>query len=284
MKLSSGIFLMFIIASCSKLPIHEVAQTEKRPLDSLKLSPAIEPNNLRIDLIRQSYQHMTLDSSYYETVEIAYNPLGFDLGNGLFFDLNDNLSLRLDQLLNFSTEQNFTLKQIARPKKDKGVINYIVAHDSLMINGPGRRKNRTLYRRSDFTDSIAFMGKKQLLYSIVTMNDTIQLKNSRRLLYEIKPTDEKVFQVLRRKKVSDFRQVSNKVYLGKNYAIEQTSNNSSINILNLRKNRILYTIEKSDNRIWIYNKHYFGNMIELEPHALSVYHNKKLIARYELIQ
>jgi len=275
---------MLIITSCSKLPIHEVASTEKRPLDSLTLNPAFEPNNLRIDLIRQSYQRSTVDSIYYETVKIAYNPLGFDLGNGLFFDLNDNLSLRLDQLLNFSTEQNFTVKQITRPNKHKGAITYLLANNLLEMSGPGRSKNRTVYQRSDFEDSIAFMGKRKFLYSIVTKNDTLQLRNSRRLLFEIHPTDEKSYEVFKRKKASDYRQVSNKIYLGKNYAIEQTPDNSRLNVLNLRKNRILYTIEKSGNRIWIYNRQYFGNMIEVEPHELSVYHNKKLITRYEVIQ
>jgi len=247
------------------------------------MNPVLESNNLRIDLIRQSYQQQTIDSSYYETVNIAYNPLGFDLGNGLFFDLNDNLSLRLDQLLNFSADQNFTVKQITRPNKDKGVITFLSANNSLENIGPGRRKNRTIYQRSDFTDSIVFMGKKQLLYSIVTKNDTIQLRNSRRLLYEIHQIDGNSYQVLKRKKASEYRQVGNKLFLGKSYAIEQTSDNKRLTVLNLRKNRIIYVIEKSDNRIWIYNKHYFGNMIELGPQALSVYHNKKLIARYELI-
>ena len=284
MRLLTIIFLMFIIASCSKLPIQEVSSLEKRPFDPIRLSPGFEANNLRIDLIRQSYQQLTIDSSYYETVNIANNPLGFDLGNGLFFDLNDNLCLRLDQLMNFSPEQNFTLRQIDRPKKDKGVTTYTLDNNSLEIKGIGRRKNHILYRRSDFNDSIAFMGKKQFLYSIVTKKDTIQLRNSRRLLYEINPNDETSYSVLRRKRTIEYHQAGNRLFLGKNYAMEQTPDNYRLNVLNLRKNRIIYTIEQSDNRIWVYDRHYFGKMIELGPAALSVYHNKKLIARYELIK
>ena len=112
------ILLVVFCSACSTLNITEIKNLEKKDFDSMKLKPEIEPNDLRIDIIRQTHDNRVNDSTT-ETAYTPYHPLGFDLGNGLFYDLCGNLSLRIDYLLNYSWEHDFVIERIDNPVKNK---------------------------------------------------------------------------------------------------------------------------------------------------------------------
>ena len=48
------------------------------------------------------------------------------------------------------------------------------------------------------------------------------------------------------------------------------------------ENRILYSIEKSKNKIFIYNEKYFGKKIYRDENSITIYQNKAQLTKYGL--
>ena len=70
---------------------------KKTSFHNMELSPGQEHNELRIDVIRQVTEtYVDGTTTYYE--DVPYHSVGLDLSNGLFYDMNGNLSFRLDYL------------------------------------------------------------------------------------------------------------------------------------------------------------------------------------------
>ena len=70
----------------------------------MELSPGQEHNELRIDVVRQVREtYVDGSTTYYE--DVPYHPLGLDLGNSLFYDMHENLSFRLDYLLDINPKE-----------------------------------------------------------------------------------------------------------------------------------------------------------------------------------
>ena len=128
------------MSSCATLNISQIMNLEKTQFDSLCLIPDSEVNYLRIDLIRQTYEDVN-DST---TKDTPYHPIGFNLGNGLFYDLNENLCLRLDYILEFSSDTNFEIQKINGPEKNRGITNYKFISDSLSVQYLPRKKKHYL--------------------------------------------------------------------------------------------------------------------------------------------
>jgi hypothetical protein len=163
MKKTNILCVIFILicSACSTLIITEIQSLNKHDFDSLILKPGIEPNELRIDVIRQTYEQNVTDSTK-ETKDSPYNPLGFDLGNGLFYDLNGNLSFKINYLLNYSSDSDFEVEIINRPSKNKGIIKYSFCNDSLRISYPPKDKIYNKFNRTRQGDSISFNYKNKL--------------------------------------------------------------------------------------------------------------------------
>jgi hypothetical protein len=70
------------------------------------LIPDYDIKDLRIDIIRQTEDDGPCDSD-----DVDYHSVGFYLGNGLYIDFNDNISLLVPELLEFDDNKNFVLKK-----------------------------------------------------------------------------------------------------------------------------------------------------------------------------
>lgn len=92
MKYKSLSLLLLIICGCTTLNKTIIENTDRSIFQPLVLIPDYDICNIRIDLIRQTNKEQVNDSAT-EAEKIPYHPVGFYLGNGLFLDLNDNLSL-----------------------------------------------------------------------------------------------------------------------------------------------------------------------------------------------
>jgi hypothetical protein len=272
-----------MISSCATLNISEIKNLERIEFDSLKLSPDRETNNFRIDLIRQT-QEETVNDSITETNDTPYHPLGFDLGNGLFYDLNENLCLRVDYLLGFSSDYNFEMTKINRPEKNKGIIVYRFNNDSLTVTHPPRKKVNYNYHRVGIKDSVSFMYKNRLKYAIVE-NDTSFIYCGKRRKWDIiyKLDENQYYQKIRRRKLN-YQIKGNDIILKNNYLVSLTNNNMTLEIKKQgkRENRILYAIEKSKDKIFIYNKKYFGKKIDYDEDSITIYQNKTQLTKYKL--
>ncbi|MBN2610192.1 MAG: hypothetical protein JXB00_01405 [Bacteroidales bacterium] len=252
--------------------------------DSLSLIPDWEANDLRIDLIRQTYEEDLTDSTK-ETKETPYHPIGFDLGNGLFYDLNENLCLRLDYILDISKANDFEIHKISRPEKNKGYTIYRFINDSLLVQYPPRKKIHYRYHRINHLDSIAFMYKKRLKYAITETDSSLIYSGKKRKWDVIKKIADNNYYLNKKKWKEDYKIENNDIFLENDYIVCLTNNDSRIEIKRHRKKRkdkILYTIEKGSDKLFIYDKNYSGLLIEKEGNNILIYRNKALLRKYEL--
>lgn len=87
-------------------------------LEPMKLELSYEPIDLRIDAVRRTRAEETssMQGSQAMVVEIAYMPIGFDLGNGVFIDTNFNVGLDIAELFGIDENSDFTIiKKHANP-------------------------------------------------------------------------------------------------------------------------------------------------------------------------
>ncbi|MCK4663571.1 MAG: hypothetical protein KAT68_11940 [Bacteroidales bacterium] len=279
------IYLIFNCYACSTLNISEIKNIEKKEFESLQLIPNVEANNLRIDIIRQTYEE-NIDDSNTETKDVPYHPVGFNLGNGLFYDLNKNLSLRIDYLLNISCDSEFEINKINRPEKNKGIKKYSYKNDSLITICPPKDKKYYKYHIISYTDSTCYMHKKRLDYAIV-INDTSLIyrgkKKKRDVIYK---QDTNLYYVNKQRKKEKYQKKNNEIKLENDYLILQNDERKLIEIKHQGKlkNRILYNMIKDKNNLYIYNEKYKGKRIEFVDNKIKIYHNKNLITEFERIK
>ncbi len=282
--ISYGLIIV-LITSCATFNISEIKNLEKSTFDSLCLIPDWETNNLRIDLIRQTYVEDVNDSTK-ETKETPYHPVGYNLGNGLFYDLNKNLSLRLDYLLNFSTDNNFEIRKINRPDKIKGATNYMFINDSLLVQYQSRKKIHYRYHRINNLDSTSFLYKKRLKYAIIETDSSVIYSGKKRKWDVIYKIDDSSYYLNNKRRKFFYQIKDNDIFLENDYVISLTNNDSKIQIKSNRKKRediVIYTIEKDNDRLFIYNKNYSGLVIYKEEDSILIYRNKTFLRRYELL-
>jgi hypothetical protein len=278
------ILVIVLSSSCGTLNISDIKNPDKTRFASLTLVPTWEANDLRIDLLRQHYEKDITDSTQ-ATEETPYHPIGFDLGNGLFYDLNKNLCLRVDHIMDFSKTDNFEVQKITRPDKNKRYIAYRFINDSLFVQYPPQRKFRYRYHIKNHHDSVAFMFNKRLKYALVENDSSFIYSGRRREWDVIGKVDSGNFYLNNKKWKQDYKIKGNEIFLENAYLISLTNNDTRIEIKSHRKNRrdrVLYTIEKNSNKLFIYNKNYAGILVEKDGNILTIYRNKTLFEKYEL--
>lgn len=276
--------IIILIDSCATLNISEIKNLKATKFDSLCLLPDWESNNLRIDLIRQTYEEEVNDSTI-ETKETPYHPIGFNLGNGLFYDLNENLCLRLDCMLDFSTDNNFEIQKTTRPEKSKGVTIYKFINDSLLIQYHPRKKSHYQYHRIYHPDSIAIMYKNRLKYAVIKTDSSLIFSGKKRKWDAIKKIDDNNYYLNKKKWKENYQIKDNDILLENDYVVSLTNNDARIEIKSYRKNRkdrVLYTIEKDYDKMFIYNKNYAGLLIEKKGNIILIYRNNAQLRKYEL--
>jgi len=270
------------LSSCSTLSVREIRALERTPFESLHIEPTTEPNDLRIDVIRQTEQQMVGNTT--QTVDVSNDPLGLDLGNGLFYDLNENFSLRLDYLLGFEDVDEFELKKIKAPTIGSNFTVYSLANDTLSISRPPGKKVRYQYHRSGPQDSSSFMRKSNLKYAVVQRDSALVHRNKRRVTKGIYKQDDENFYLQRRRKKMDYRLADNEVHLRDHYIVALTDQNKTLGIYRpTRKGkRLIRTIVKSQDKLFVYNKRFMGHKLEFTDHRILVFKDKRLLTQYEL--
>ena len=275
--------ILLFLNSCATLNISEIKNLERIKFDSLELSPGRETNNFRIDLIRQNRLEI-VDDSTTNIRDTPYHPLGFDLGNGLFYDLNENFCLRVDYLLGFSSDYNFEITKVNRPEKNKGIIVFTFNNGSLTVTYPPGKKVNYNYHRVGTKDSVSFMNKNRLKYAIVENDTSLIYCGKRRKWDTIHKIDENQYYKNTRRRKENYQIKENAIILKTDYLVSLTNNNTTIEIKKQGKmeNRILYSIEKSKNKIFIYNEKYFGKKIYRDENSITIYQNKAQLTKYGL--
>lgn len=279
-------FLLLVLAlftsSCTTLNVSDLQNLERASFEPLQLRPEVEPNNLRIDVIRQTEEFMENDTTV-ETLNTPYHPLGFYLGNGLFYDLNENLSLRVDDLLNAPSD-GFDIVQINRPEKNKRVVEYSFAADTLWVKYRPNRRPVYQYHQVSSPGRVSFVRNRRMLYAIdETGSSLAYYRGKRRWRDSIAQTGENSFYLKTRWGKRYFEQSGDKLALGREFQVVLANDGKAIYIKRGKKGRrLLYTIERGPGRIFIYDRRNRGKMIVFEEKSILVYSNADLLRRYEL--
>jgi hypothetical protein len=270
------------LSSCSTLSVREIKSLERIPFAPLRIEPTVEPNDLRVDVIRQTEQQWV--GNTMQTVDVPNDPLGLHLGNGLFYDLNENFSLRLDYLLDFANEDAFELKKMTTQRIGSGFTVYALANDTLTISRPPGKKTRYQYHRFGPEDSTSFMRKSNLKYAIVQLDSGLVQRNKRRVTEGIYQLDDKNFYLQRRRKKIEYRLADDHLYLRDHYIVALTDQNRTLGIYRptRRGKKLIRTIERSKNKLFVYNTRFTGHKLEFSNRSLLVFRNKTLVTQYDL--
>lgn len=283
-KLLAVLVAGLAMSACATLNVREINDLDRIAFVPLQLDPDVEPTDLWIEVIRQTREETTGEGK--KTVDVPNDPLGFNLGNGLFYDLNENFSLRLDCLLGFSNYPGFTLKKATTNSFfNNGLEVYKYANDSLGLTRADRTRTRPQYHTEGPADSLSYLRKNNFKYAVVERDSALVYRNKRKVKEAIYTQDENHYYLQRRRRKIGFSQQGNEINLQENYLVALSNGDRTITIYALRRRgrRVpCLTIERSQNKVFVYDRKYRGRKLEFSGNALTIYENKKPVARYEL--
>jgi hypothetical protein len=261
----------------------ELQNLEKIEFDTLQLKPEIEPNNLRIDIIRQTYRE-PLNDSTVENKLTSYHPFGFYLGNGLFYDLNNNLCLRIDYLLNCSDSQHFEIKRTFKQRLSKPVTTYKLDSNLFTVRINHRKKDYENYKNIVSGDSTTFLSGNRFKYGIVKSDTAIMYRGEKRIWTIVNKRDYHNYYIKGKKRNESFQIEGDQIILDNDYKITLNKSKNTIEIKAPSKkgDRVLYTIIRDNNKMFIYNNKYFGGKILFLNNAIEIYWNNTFNSKYEL--
>jgi hypothetical protein len=272
-----------LFTACATLNKQEIKQLDKQDFEPIGLTPSYEPFNLRFDIIRQTKTKETSDSTE-TTTESSYHPIGFDLGNGLFFDINENIGIRLDHLLNFSPYSDFELTRYDRPKRNRDATQYATRNQSFYISHPPRRWESFQFKFDTHPDGVTVSGKRRFRYALIETEKAMKYAGKRRTLDAIYKMDNGRYYLNSKWIGRKFKQEGNKLIFAKKYIIEQSDDLKTIYIRNYGswRHRPIYTITNSNNVIFIYDRNFSGYKLIKTSNALLVYKDRQLECKYVL--
>ncbi|MFW5760377.1 MAG: hypothetical protein ACOCXH_05305 [Cyclobacteriaceae bacterium] len=270
--------LILFICGCTTLNKNLIKNTERLDFQPLVLIPDYDICDIRIDIIRQTSEKQ-VNNSTTETEEYPYHPNGFYLGNGLFFDLNDNLSLLVPKLLDISCDKNFKIKHSHQGSIFKSATTYEKIDSLLVIRNRGLINTNTKKKIIN-NDSIVFV-KAGLFskYRIIKADSSITYQTGLLNTTIYKNKNGYFHKTLFGKK--EYRLTDNEILIGKRYILRNHGDTIEILAKGLFNNEYLkYRIIKSDNKKYVYDRNYRGLEIHVTKNEIDVIKNRRNINRY----
>jgi len=269
------LFLSF--ASCyfyRPLSLAEIEEVESNSVQNFRLYPATESHHKRIDLIRQT-ETETDSNDDCETVDVDYHPLGFDLGNGLFFDLNGNLSLRIDSLLGIQKGENYRIRQTdwsAAPR----VVFYEDEQYCYSRQAKSGQTREFCTGQIEYKENgLQYFWNDNLQYSIEEKEDTTTL-TYRLFQYSVHLFKERDNHFFTKGLFNDRNySIDNGVLnLRNRYTIQHNPQTKAIEIYTrgLRRNRLSHQIKIGEDAIILYGNTVIGKKITYSEDGFAVYH------------
>ena len=205
MKRNNFILLILILINfgCkTTLKISEIKDLSKIEFESLFIQPDIEPYDFRIDIVRQTTDEQVNDSTT-ETEDVPYHLLGFNLGNGLFYDLNDNLSLRIDYLLNIDTKNDFEIEKVY--SKSKWNRKFKNNEGNFTIESKRKKKIYDKLQVKYFNDSLSISFRNKHRYSIVTVDSLTKYMSTKRVIDKIQKKYKNFYYQIHKRSVDVYK-------------------------------------------------------------------------------
>ena len=120
------LLLVFLLLPCLSFAQIRGKKIDVNNFKAEQVKLSLEPNydlfKLRFDILRQT-EEVEVNDTVSETVEVDDHLIGFEIGDFLFADLNDNITLQINKLLNIDFYHPFSLQKSYRPFR-KGQTNY----------------------------------------------------------------------------------------------------------------------------------------------------------------
>ncbi len=245
-----SIFAFAILQSCSPVLEQNITNLEKIDLEPLKLEPGYDLYSIRLDVIRETE---TSAGGQGGTQFASYNRLGFHLGNGLFYDLNNNLSILVDKLYEIKENENFEITERVTPQRrnryTKEGNTYEERYGTFLAS-----TQMTRFERDEEDGSLIIRESLLSKLRIYESEDELLMK------YPLGKTairwDGKGYEVKQLFGRRNFVQIGKGVDLDGRYYITQRNNRIEIfrNRSFSNKRNLLFTIIQGEDEIIIYNK------------------------------
>lgn len=277
--------LLILLQSCSQVFQKEILalHSKKQDWELLRLEPMVDIYSLRLDLIRERENFANPNGVGGSTALAPYHRLGFHLGNGLFFDLNDNLCLLVPELFGLGREETFEIEEQTSPRRTNSYsytgAQFIAKYGTFF--GTGDVMN--IDRESEPNTTIL----RQSMLSKTRIMDT---ENGLILKYPLGQTailkEEKGYSVKQLIGRREYLKFGSEVILDNIYFVKERKNRIEIYARKAfsDQRRLLYTMIKGDNQVIIYDRKNNGYKIEFDGNKIEFFRNKQLQVVYRLVE
>ncbi len=290
--LPSLFLLAVLVFSSCYTPIYDAQTLQELPRQEpspLELSASFELFNWRYDIIRQ--QECVEDSDGDTSSEdVDYHPIGFDLGNGLFFDLNDNLSLRIDWLLGIDYTQNGDYAKLTYHSSHHRLVRELDLtpdHFQTKIIRPNGRSNsfQTAYtiNENEVTCGIRNNRQRPVLEFIEKGVKFRRWLGNYHAIEEVEPGRFHRLRYPKRRVCDTFVLSKDEISLSNNYLIRREVQGDRIQIFRRRisgRLHLLYTIQMTPDEIVVYDANRIGFSVNFKDQGFIYRHSNGTLERY----
>ncbi len=283
--------LCFIfLYSCATLNISEIrSKDNKVAIEDLNLRMSLEVYDLRIDLRRETTTQSvngpngTVSS---QTVNVPYHPLGIYLFDGVFLDINNNLSINVIDLVDKTYQEDFEIK-LKNNMRPNALPDFVVKRTGNKV----RREYRSLFGKSG--SSVLFLDSLIVIeHPGLTNNENIVVKNDRLRYFrkgligkyskaEIVKTEQGLI-VPRFGKDTEYKQPEkNIIHIGKYTTVKNYSDRVEFIYSGLFGSQSIYTLLKLHDGYIFHDKNNRGIRIKVSDNKILVEENGRLKKYYE---
>ncbi len=275
--------ILLLTQSCSPVLQKEINSLQKEPLEPLELRPGYDLFRIRMDVIRER-QNTANIANGPSTVNAPYHRLGFHLGNGLFYDLNDNLCLLVPELYGIAVDDDFEIEEQTSPqRKNRYTMKGDVYRERFGSFLP--QVEQTQFERDEKDGSLIIKESLLSKLRLYESEDEISLK------YPLGRTqifrEGKGFRVNQFLGSRDFIQIKEGVFLDNRYVLKEKKDRIEIYTKRAfsKKLGLLFTMVKAkDGRIIIYDEKYRGYRLEIDGTKMEYKRNRTIQAIFERIK
>lgn len=272
-------FLFFLLQSCAPALEKEIVGLKNQQWDLLELTPGYDFYFMRLDIIRERETFNDPNGIGGSTGPAPYHRLGFHLGNGLFYDLNDNLSLLVPKIYGLEGDDPFSIAEQTSTRRTNRYTRtkdeFIARYGSFLA-----QTNVTRIERDEEDGALI------LKTSLVNKNKIYESEDELTLKYTLGKTSIKkdgkgyiVKQLIGRR---NYMKYGSEIILDNRYFIKERNNRIEVFAKKTFSNdrKLLLTMIKGEDKIIIYDRRNRGFKLEMEGDKIEYRRNKTLQVIY----
>ncbi len=277
--LPSIVFLLLLFSCSPRFDVQELQGLSFAEAGPIQLTPSFELFDWRYDIIRQEDSYSDAEGNFY-TSDRDYHPIGFNLGNGLFIDMNDNLSFRIDQLLGIDYSTGATIDRIVSRRSGPAIIeNYQLTTDAHCITRQlASGKERERCSSYEISEKGVILQKRNTVRSILRFaEDAIEFPTRSKRYHSLTAGEPGQYEYRlhtegSEKVIDIYEQYERELYLRNRFLLQRTEAGDEINIsrIHSRGNTLLYTMYFSEDRIVVFKPNRTGFTINFEDNGLHI--------------